>query len=137
MSEHDIHETGDGSLFFEKSLFTLSISWCFSYNKCILNSLQNIKIDTTYWIKDQHPAKEMNSFMCSLARQGIKYRKRWLWKNKEFEYVNEYKRYWVWLIYDTVSTQLKKCMHVSQNSKGMNISLINQSLKTTTVIDFQ
>lgn len=40
-------------------------------------------------IKDQHPAKEMNSFMCSLARQGIKYRKRWLWKNKEFTYVSE------------------------------------------------
>lgn len=39
---------------------------------------KNIKANTTYWIKDQHPAKEMNSFMCSLAGQGIKYRKRWL-----------------------------------------------------------
>lgn len=50
---------------------------------------QITKTNTTYWIKDQHPAKEMNSFMCSLARQGIKYRKRWLWKNKEFTYVSE------------------------------------------------
>lgn len=46
-------------------------------------------------------------------------------------------RYGIQPIYDKVSTQLKRCVHMSLNSKEMSIPLINQSSKATTVTDFQ
>lgn len=45
-------------------------------------------------------------------------------------------RYGIQPIYDKVSTQLKRWVRMSLDSKEMSIPLINQSSKATTVTDF-
>lgn len=49
----------------------LDLQHSFKQQKLFKAEVLEVIFSPTYWIKDQHPAKEMNCFVCSLTGECI------------------------------------------------------------------